>query len=445
MADLPRVLVLMVAELSAVGRSELHERLTAEITPRRDRVAERLAELGALAQILAEHGTIVARLDRAVSLPEIHDRSEQRGKATGEASGGARAFNGRGPDPASDYRAHNPYRPGSEQHESWVPTTFRRRRAPIREPLPVEQWRTVEPGRYDELRPASAPSAAQLTARFGTWQRVCRSADGLMADGRYAGVGMPWSTGQFGRPRARGYAPEDVSGAIRDCALSLLTHPSCHQYLLWARARNAARDGRDQQRRRLPSHTVIMRCFGGYRAALAAAAISDEELAAARAQRAGLAIGRLASSPRARLAAISAADCTALGLDAAAITRLGADGFGSLALPDAILFASVLGGSLDSLAETTPAPGQTPASDAVLNAARVRELRDQGALSDRELRDRAGLPLGPWRRLLNGSLTPTLAQAAQIAAALGAPIDDLLAAGAPNPATNPQPKDGPDA
>ena len=427
MAELPSTLVRMVGELSRIGLSELHRRLKGDLTPARSPGRDRLAELGALAAILAAHGSDVARIAPAAHLPEIQERVDRRARETR----GPRRFI-HPPDPATNYRAHNPRREDSELYDSFVPTPggVRERRAEIREPLPIQRWRSVEPWRYDQLRPDSAPSAAQLTAHYGTWQRACRAADGLLPDGRYAGIGLPWVNLPAGRPRADRYTREDAVAAIRECALALLTHPSCHQYLLWARGRNAARDGRDQQRR-LPSHAVIMRCFGGYRAALAAAAISDEELAAASAERAGLALGRLASSPRSRLAAISAEDCMRLGLDADTILRLGADGFGWLPLPDAIELTSALGGSLDWLAERTPAPGETPPSGAVLNAARVRELRDQSALSDCELRTRAGLPLGPWRRLLNGSFTPTLAQTAQIASALGAPIDQLLSRGEP--------------
>ena len=41
------------------------------------------------------------------------------------------------------------------------------------------------------------------------------------------------------------------------------------------------------------------------------------------------------------------------------------------------------------------------------------------------IRERVGLPIGPWQQLLNGSRTPTLREAAQLAAALGRAIENL--------------------
>jgi Helix-turn-helix domain len=217
-----------------------------------------------------------------------------------------------------------------------------------------------------------------------------------------------------------------VLDAIRACATGLLTRPSCHQYVAW-------RAGvlRAEPARRLPSHEVIRRRFGGYRQALAAAAISDEELTSARAESARLATAELASSPRARIGAIAEKPATEepaaeTGLAPQLIASLAADGCGDLLLPDAVAVARALGGSLDWLAERTPTLGKRPPASVRVDGERIRQQRREAGLTETEARARVRLPLGAWRRLLNGSHVPTLGELSELAGALGCSISDLV-------------------
>jgi hypothetical protein len=423
-AGLPPALEAMVSQLSPVARSELARRLHAGVTPAPSLPDERMRELGALSAILRLHGEVTRRIDPAISLKPLQEAADEHQRQ--ELREHPPRFN---LDPERNFRALNPYPEGEPEHDRFVPLpgSWRPRRARITGELPTQEWHAIEASRYDELRPDAAPSSSFLTRRYGSWQAACRAADGLLPDGRYTGISTPWSNRQHDRPRTGAYSREEVAQAIRACALALLTEPSCHQYLLWRsrRLRTARENGADPPR--FPSHAVIMNRFGSYRAALAAAAISDEELASARATRAGLTAGMLASSPRARLAQLGAEAAAELGLDAVMLGSLLKKGFGDLPLPQAHALAHALAGSLDWLAERTPAIGDTPSCSASLDPDRIRHLRAHASLSDTRLREHIGLPIGPWRRRLNGSLTPTLAEASRLAEALGCRIEDLLA------------------
>jgi transcriptional regulator with XRE-family HTH domain len=59
-------------------------------------------------------------------------------------------------------------------------------------------------------------------------------------------------------------------------------------------------------------------------------------------------------------------------------------------------------------------------------AARLRELRERAGLTQAQLADRAGLHLSAVTRFEQGLREPALGTAANLAAALGVTVDDLL-------------------
>src|SRR5215211_3628757 len=141
----------------------------------------------------------------------------------------------------------------------------------------ADPFSTVARGSYDRERPSGAPSGRRLVERYGSWRKACRAADGLLPDGRSTGPGKPWRS-HAGAGPARVYSDADLVDAVRACAASLRRRPSSSDYYRWWRARRAylRRVGSAQ---RMPSLTVITARLGGWRAALAAAAISDADLA----------------------------------------------------------------------------------------------------------------------------------------------------------------------
>jgi hypothetical protein len=420
--ELPAPILRMVETLSTIGRSELVWRLQIDLTPEHDAPAERLAELGALAGILRDEGQFTARLSKHLDLAAMQEEADQRAARRMQARGGSWS-----PDPARNYQAHSPRRDEPTEGFATVQFPGRRPRGRIRAALPVEEWRTVPPARYDQLRPATAPSAARLTNRYGGWTIACRAADGLLEDGRYLGIGRPWVT----RPpavRPGGFTREEVVDAIRACALHTLTRPSGFRYQRWSEAKRRRAQRLGNPSVQLPTHTTIVRLFDSYAKALTAAKITDEYLDTERLRRAGLAVHELPTSPRVRLSEASASDLAEIRIDPDLVQALLAEGFNDLLLPQAVHLARILCGSLDWLAELTPEPGRPPAASAgtQVEPDAIRRLRTSAQISETELRAVIEMPLGPWKRILTGRDTPTLGLTTALGQALGASVSDIL-------------------
>ena len=175
-------------------------------------------------------------------------------------------------------------------------------RSQLAKPLPHHPIakHQIECSVYDDLRPEGAPTSGTLIRRFGGtehggWLWAQRAADGLLVDGRKRGKGQPWphpSRGKRGEPDT---TPEEVVASIRACALALCRRPSSHYYTEWVRIkRRQLRLGAESAKSlpRLCHWGSIKRHFGTWGAALAAADITDAELAAARAARAPFHDGR---------------------------------------------------------------------------------------------------------------------------------------------------------
>jgi hypothetical protein len=117
----------------------------------------------------------------------------------------------------------------------------------------------VERKRYNECRPADAPSSERLVRAYGSWAAVCRAAAGVTADGRRRRVGTNASRSPRGR-RGTPYTRADVIAAVRLCAEELGCVPSSHRYIVWQRHKRTQARGRGMALR-LPHYDAVRRLF----------------------------------------------------------------------------------------------------------------------------------------------------------------------------------------
>ena len=286
----------------------------------------------------------------------------------------------------------------------------------------VRQHPIIPRNLYDERRPPTAPHSHRLVELFGNWPKACRAAHGLLPDGRTLGAGRPWSQPWGEQPTS---TQDEVLDALRACARAVLRTPTTTDYYEWCRAERRRLTAAGS-RRRVPTLPVIYRRYGGWDEAIAAAAITDRYLAAAH-ERSGPSGQTAIGGPRQALADLAADEFAALGFDDEERGRLVEEGFRGVALQRATGIAHALGGSLDWLAERTREPGQPAAPGVAFNAARFKELRRARALPEATVRRAVGLPLGPYRSLLNGSWAPTLGVVVELADLLGTDTAQLVA------------------
>jgi hypothetical protein len=249
-----------------------------------------------------------------------------------------------------------------------------RRGAPPAHAHGIGRWRPITFPRvsmedYDRDRPPGSLSGRRISERFGgSWRWACRSVWGLRQDGRYAGLGQPWRNAVRGQPRMR-YSDEECLEAIRACARARERVPTSTVYIVWARERKAAARARGQHAR-IPDYQCLRRRWGGWRQALAAAALRPIDLAPA------------AAAGRGAAAAASAA-----------------------AAGDARITGPVM-----------------------LDGAAVRRLRGDRGVRDGDLRRAAGMPLSTWRAALAGTVAVDEPVAATIAAMLGTSVEAVALA-----------------
>ena len=139
---------------------------------------------------------------------------------------------------------------------------------------------------YDRERAGmKAPTSRTIVNQYGTWWEACAIAS-RMEDGGRLPRGRSYSGGRLrGRFAPEMYTVEEGIASVRLCAFTIGRRPSSGEYDAWqlrqvriARERNVER--------RVPSRCALARLFPGKRRwerALAAAAITDAELQAARA------------------------------------------------------------------------------------------------------------------------------------------------------------------
>jgi hypothetical protein len=126
----------------------------------------------------------------------------------------------------------------------------------------------VQRRRYDASRPSSSRSSASLVRRYGSWAKVCREADRLIA------TESPGSHPHAKGKRRGKYDDADVVVALRECAQALGRPPSMNAYSAW---RTAAQKGKRTARDR-PTSNAICRHYaqrGGWRGATEDACLID--------------------------------------------------------------------------------------------------------------------------------------------------------------------------
>lgn len=284
------------------------------------------------------------------------------------------------------------------------------------EPEVAAAWLVVERAVYDAHGPDDAARSGLLVERYGSWRKACRAASGLRADGRTTGPGKPWRSTAGVGPR-RIYGNEDLVAAIRACARALGRRPSSSDYARWCRARRAyLRQGGSSDR--VPTLPVILARFGSWSRALSTSAITDADLSASRAV-----VGEESQLP-------SADDD--LGRVASAVLSeeeqrlIGERSFAALPLSRAALIAQHAGVSLDWLAGRTANRGQPVIGVVQFDGQSFARRRRQARVPEAQVRQRLGLPLGPYRQLLSGTREATLAQVATLAALVCSTVDALV-------------------
>jgi uncharacterized membrane protein len=164
-------------------------------------------------------------------------------------------------------------------------------------PEPGWTYSMIPQAEYDERRPKDAPRGAVLAKRYGSWKRACKAAYGLKPDGRTLGRShhaWPHEPGR-GQPRVAAYTFEEAIRAIRRCGLELACRPTSPTYMHWYKAKRELARERGMSVR-IPNIYAIYRHFPAnahfptgdrerWRRAVAAAALSDEDLRAAFAKR----------------------------------------------------------------------------------------------------------------------------------------------------------------
>jgi hypothetical protein len=129
------------------------------------------------------------------------------------------------------------------------------------EPQDPERLPYVERRRYDERRArdqSEAPASARLVERFGTWQRACRSAWGLLPDGRSSMGGSPYPRRHAHRRRPAKYTEAEAIASVRLCRDTLGRWPSSGDYHTWslAQRRRAFVNGREV---RIARMSIVLR------------------------------------------------------------------------------------------------------------------------------------------------------------------------------------------
>jgi hypothetical protein len=329
----------------------------------------------------------------------------------------------------------------------------------------------VEQEVYDRARPAGAPPSQTLIKRYGGasrggWYWACRAAWGLMPDGRKREPGAAWAYPTRGTSRLPPSSRDAVLASIRECALALGRRPSSHLFKRWVETQRRAKRSRRGERgradtsQRLFGMRAVNQHFPNWSAALAAANITDAELADARAARLpGGGVGSPAAgaasvggtegalpgggSPAALLLALSSDELAGAGFSEAERTDLakrGTKGFRTLPLSRAAALAHALGGSLDWLAGVDGAtsgagastvsgvsgveraPGDAAPADVRFDGEAFNRMRKARHLREEAVLAKARLGLGTYRAIIKGRHEPTLGQAVALAGLVRSPL-----------------------
>jgi hypothetical protein len=302
---------------------------------------------------------------------------------------------------------------------------------------------------YDATRPPGAPTAETLIKRHGGekkdgWSWACRAAWGLLPDGRKTKPGCGWASGLRGRKRGPRSDRDLVIRSIRECAFELLRRPSSNVYIEWLAAHRRRADsgpggGRASNPHRRASIPAVYQQFPrGWTSALAAADITDAELADARAKllaqrspaAASAAAARAAAStptPAQRLAGLDAEQLASLGLDERTRERLLRKGFGELRVKQAAALAHALRGSMEWLVGADIDPGEPADPSTRFDPDALRAAAKRSDIKLEALRAKARLDVSGWRAVMTRKREPTLAQVQRWAASVRSDAAALLA------------------
>jgi hypothetical protein len=275
---------------------------------------------------------------------------------------------------------------------------------------------------YDRVRPLSSLDSAQIIEQYGSWKGACELAYGVRSLDRPATA----RSERVGAAPRTPYTPQEVRVAIRHCSEKLGRRPTGSDYQQWSRvARAHARQhGRYL---RLPSARSILRLYPRWKHALADAAVTDDFIADARSRwnpDGDLGDSFLPEPLSVRLETVVDA-WEAIVDDKARRSRAAGGELGALLLGEAVILGCVLQGSLDWLAGRTHDPG-TPASPlADFDPLKFSARRKKRGLAEQRAIEVLGLPIGACRRILRGTLEPTLAQVSTLASLIDCSIDAI--------------------
>ncbi len=294
---------------------------------------------------------------------------------------------------------------------------------------------------YDERRALhnpNAPQAATLAANYGGWHAAKRAAHGLLPDGRYVGTSSPWRSSEFGSNLAP-FSRDEVHASIRRCAIELGRMPSSGNYHWWSREkrRKLRAAGIDLSKSANPQHRIpgiapINRLYGAapkwrkFQEALADAHVNVVEVAATRAQRLlrGLRVVTT-DQPLDEFLALEQTLLTSIGIDDTLRTTVKNYGLGTLTLTHACSVAALIGCSLDWLAGCSIERG-IPPTKTRLDTDTVESRRRKVGIASTPLREQLNLATGPYRRLMNGTDEPTLAELIAMSRALRTDPEQLM-------------------
>jgi len=292
---------------------------------------------------------------------------------------------------------------------------------------------------YDATRPPGAPTSETLIKRHGGekkdgWSWACRAAWGLLPDGRKTRPGSGWASGLRGKKRPPRSDRDLVIRSIRECAFELLRRPSSNVYVEWLaahrrRAKSGPGGGQASNPHRRASIPAVYQQFPrGWSTALAAADITDAELADARAKllaerspsaRANGGVLRApAPTPAERMAELSAERLASVGLDERTRDRLVRKGCGELRVSQAAKVAYALSASLDWLAGADGQPGEPADPGARFDPDALRAAAKRSDIKLEALRAKVRLDVSDWRAVMTCKREPTLAQVQRWATAL---------------------------
>lgn len=280
---------------------------------------------------------------------------------------------------------------------------------------------------YDAVRPLHAPSSEVLVGRYGSWAKARRAAYGLLPDGRYLGVGRPWPQVTLPERviYTREDSERAIRRCALD--LGRHPSSTFYDRWQRAKKARLAPTAYARERIP-GLKRIMQLYKRSWIAAVTAANITDSDLAVARASWAKvLDEDPLEASVIETLRTLPAEVWQRLGLLPYEEALVRDQGAGQLLFSQAAALAQQLGVGLDWLAGASTHHGEPPL-DTTFDAARLRAVRVGSGKSIAAVAKGAVLSSAHVRRVLAGSFEPTLDEAGRIARTLAASLDGCVSA-----------------